>query len=122
MFWYETAPWRKLDRHSFRTLDAEEMLYEFDGPGIFTLRDADGELNLACWSDEDSRNTQYLVVPASTGIIDALKLGRLSVHDALNQPRCWLVQVTNDGVIDSVYSGAYDVIPADCRPTEGTML
>ena len=122
MLWFETNPWRKLERNPFYGFDAEEVLYEFDGPRVFTLRDADGELNLAYWSDEDDQNTQYVAVPTSTGIIDALKDGRISVHDALNQPRCWLCLVKHDGEIDSVYSGAYELIPEDCRPAKGTML
>ena len=122
MLWFETDSWRKIDRHSFGRLDADELLYEFDGPRVFTVRDGNGELNLVYWSDEDAQKTHYVAVPTSTAIVDALKNGRISVHDALNQPRCWLCLVKHDGEIESVYSGAYELIPEDCRPAKGTML
>ncbi len=40
-----------------------EVLDDYDGPRIFTLKDTDGELNLAYWSDGDQGNSRYVVVP-----------------------------------------------------------
>ncbi len=38
------------------SLEPQEVLYDFDGPRIFTALDSDGELNLAYWSDGDQEN------------------------------------------------------------------
>ena len=36
----------------FEPFEPVEVLYEFDGPRVFTLRDSEGELNLAYWSGQ----------------------------------------------------------------------
>jgi hypothetical protein len=76
---------KEIDSGRFTPFEPVEVLYEYDGPRIFTTRDLDGELNLAHWSDEDEKATRYVVVPTSPGIVDSLRRGILSVHDALNQ-------------------------------------
>src|SRR5690606_14846085 len=81
----------------FTSFEPVEVLYEFDGPRIFALRDKDGALNLAYWSDENEQFCRYVVVPTTGRILDALKQGRVSVYDALNQPWCWLCDVTHRG-------------------------
>ena len=122
MSWFEEPPWRRIESHPFRGIEAEEILYEFDGPRIFIVRDQNGDLNLFYWSDEQAESTIYVAVPTSAGITEALKQGRMSVHDALHQPRCWICIVRPDGQTNAVYSGAYELIPEDSRPLKGTML
>ncbi len=65
-----------------------EVLDDYDGPRIFTLKDTDGELNLAYWSDGDQGNSRYVVVPTKKKTLDSLRTGEIGVFDALNQPRC----------------------------------
>src|SRR6266436_7805507 len=74
-----------------------DVLDDYDGPRLFTLQDAEGELNLAYWSDQDPKVCRYVVVPTTVKILDALRKGSLIVYDALNQPRCWLCDVTPQG-------------------------
>jgi hypothetical protein len=51
----------KIER--FPSFEPVEILYEFDGPRVFTIRDDDGQLNVAYWSDEDDRVTRYVIAP-----------------------------------------------------------
>lgn len=113
---------KKSDRSPFTSLDPVEVLYEFDGPRIFTVRDRDGLLNLAYWSDEDEKNTRYVVVPTSTRILDDLRQGTLSALDALNQPRCWVCDVALDGGGTECSLVDFQDIPMDALPVQGTMI
>ena len=110
------------DSKRFIPFVAQEVLYEFDGPRIFTLIDADGELNLAYWCDEDGKQSRFVIVPTAASIIDSLYAGRTSVFDALNQPRCWICDVSHGGKIDQCWRVDFDDIPRDALPALGTML
>lgn len=106
----------------FQPFEPADVLYEFDGPRIFTLKDSDGELNLAYWSDENELVCRYVVVPTTAKIVHALQAGSISVFDALNQPRCWLCDVTHQGDLSACQRVEFDAVPRDSLPTIGTML
>ena len=53
-------PDAELDR--FQPFEPQDVLYEFDGPRIFTILDREEELNLAYWSNEYADAWQYVVV------------------------------------------------------------
>lgn len=99
-----------------------DVLYEFDGPRIFTLNDADGELCLAYWSDEEDDVCRYVVVPVSRKIVDGVVSGSLSVLESLNQPRCWICDVSLSDEIVGCQLVDFADIPPDSLPTPGTML
>ena len=100
----------------------DRILYEFDGPKIFTVLDREHDLCLACWSAADEQFNRFIVVPTSVTIIKALEGGELPVAQALDQPRCWLWDISHDEQILQCLKVAFQDIPADCRPTPGTML
>jgi hypothetical protein len=106
----------------FDRLEPVETLYEFDGPRIFTVVDREGGLNLAYWSDEDEAFVRYVVVPTSRRIIQSLRQGISTVHDALDQPRCWLCDVEHNGTLMRCQAVQFEDIPKDALPTSGTML
>jgi hypothetical protein len=109
-------------RERFEPFRAVEVLDDYDGPRIFTLRDSDGELNLACWSDGDQGTSRYVVVPTTTKILDSLRTGEITVFDALNQPRCWACDILASGQIGQCWQVDFDSIPRDALPSAGTML
>ena len=106
----------------FQPFEPVETLYEFDGPRIFTLHDAEGGLNLAYWSDEDEQVTRYVVAPTTTWMVQALRSGRISVLEALNQSRCWVCDVSPDGTISECLRVEFDRLPPDALPAVGTTL
>lgn len=110
------------DPSRFSPLCADEVLYEFDGPRIFTAHDSDHALCLACWSDGDETLTRYIVAPSSARIVDSLRSGALTVADALDQPRCWVCDVLPDGSAARCTLVEFGEIPEDARPAVGTML
>jgi hypothetical protein len=99
-----------------------EVLYDFDGPWVFATLDADGELNLAYWSDGDQTRWRYVVVPTTPIIVAALRAGRVSVLDALNQPRCWVFDTDATGAVRACHRVDFESIPRDALPAAGTML
>lgn len=110
------------DARRFVPFVPQDVLYEFDGPRIFTLVDADGELNLVYWSDDDENQSRFVVVPTAAGIIDSLRTGEISVFDALNQPRCWACDVSPSGDINQCWRVNFNDLPRDALPAMGTML
>lgn len=101
---------------------AHDILYQFDGPRIFTLVDVDDELNLVYWSDEDDVLSRYIVVPTTAAIAAALRSGGTTVFDALNQPRSWICDVSHDGQIQRCWRVNFQDIPREALPALGTML
>lgn len=117
-----SIPGKSVPVARFQPFDPAEVLYEFDGPRLFTLWDCEGELNLAYWSDEDEHLGRYVVVPTTAKILDALRQGEISVFDALNQPRCWLCDVRHLGEIVACQRVEFEAIPRDSLPASDTML
>jgi len=117
-----TIPGNPTAADRFEPFEPEAILYAFDGPRIFTLRDNERELYLAYWSDGDDSIDRYVVVPTSEAILTALKSGRISVREALDQPRCWLCDVTYNGQLQECRRVNFSDIPNDCLPAVGTML
>ena len=109
-------------KERFEPFTAVEVLDDYDGPRIFTLKDSDGELNLACWSDGDKGNSRFVVAPTTTKILDSLRTGEISVFDALNQPRCWVCDVSADGDVGKCWRVDFDSILRDALPSADTRL
>ncbi len=84
-------------RFDWLTFQPAQVLYEFDGPRIFTCRDDDGALFLAYQCCEDADEYRLVVVPCSDELLERLTQGELTVLDALNQPDCWLFSLNHDG-------------------------
>jgi hypothetical protein len=113
---------KQLINDRFTALNPLKVLNYCDGPKIFTCLDSDGELCLACWSDEDEQLSRYVVVPITESIVAELEAGTLSVRDALEQPRCWTVDCAHDGSITAVWSVDLAVYPNDALPQPSVML
>ncbi|MBC7816998.1 MAG: hypothetical protein IAG10_08935, partial [Planctomycetaceae bacterium] len=113
---------KQIDAAQFRPFEPVEVLYDFDGPRSFTLRDAEGELQLAHWCDEDDQAERYLVVPFTPKLVERLKTGTLTLRDALDQPRLWAVDVKRTGEIASAWRTQLADLPPDILPHPGTML
>ncbi|HEX7375932.1 MAG TPA: hypothetical protein VF278_02415 [Pirellulales bacterium] len=110
------------DAKRFLPFAPHEVLYDFDGPRIFTLLDVDGEPNLVYWSDEDEKQSRFVIVPTAPGIVESIRTGGASVFDALNQPRCWICDVLHEGRINACWRVNFEDIPRDALPALGTML
>jgi hypothetical protein len=78
-----TLDTQEVDVTSLGQLDPTHVLFEADGPRLFTSRDANARTLLVYLCCEDT--------------INALEQGYLSLRDALGQSSGWLVSTTADG-------------------------
>jgi hypothetical protein len=117
-----TIPDNTVSTDQFPSFDPVEVLYEFDGPRVFTIRDAENELHLVYWSDEDDDLCRYIAVPTTTAVVEELRTGGISLFDALNQPTCSVCHVTHQGVVKECRQVDFDTIPRDALPDASTLL
>lgn len=113
---------KPVDPKRFAPFEPLRVLNYYDGPRIFTFKDADEALCLACWSDEDEKQSRFLVVAVTDQIITNLESGLLSVREALAQPRLWVVDWAQDGSLTGAWLVAHQDVPEDSQPQPRTML
>ena len=116
-----TVAAQSVDIEAFRDIEPSEILYEFDGPRIFTANNAFGEL-LFYLADEQDGICRYIAAPTNSRIITKLKQGIFSVLQALDQPWIWVLDAQYDGTPVNVWKGTIADIPADALPQPGVML
>ena len=98
------------------------VLYEFDGPRIFTCRDRKGRLFLAYLSNEHETGFRFLVVPFSTELEYALTTGQMDLRDTLWLPRVWIFDLQTDWIPVRAWEASAAALPADLLPRPGVML
>lgn len=112
----------KAKSRRFARFAPERVLYDFDGPRIFTVRAA-RQLHLACFSDEDELQMRFVVVPCDDLLIEKLETGSLAVRTALEQaPEAWLVDWGHDGTLRATRKIRLTDVPPDALPRPGTLL
>src|SRR5947209_18900260 len=110
------------DLHLFEPFEPCEVLYEFDGPRMFTHRDCLGELCLAHWCDEDTEVARFVVAAFAPEMVERLKKGQLTLREALNQPRTWVVDMTHAGKLRAAWRVPLADLPGDVLPMPATLL
>ena len=106
---------------SLGPLTPEEVLYEFDGPRLFTARSPDGDLLLAYLCDADEARARFVVVPTDPSIVSQLQDGALPVRDALSRAPLWLVDLEPQGVVEVLETAPAD-LPDEALPQPGVLL
>lgn len=106
---------------NFEDLKPTEVLYEFDGPRIFLANTLLGQL-LCYFLDENEQIQRFIVAPTNAHIIEKLKTGLLCVHDALNQPWVWFIDLDNNGNTIKAWQGVLSEAPSIMLPKVGVML
>jgi len=86
-----------------RELAAERVLYEFDGPRIFSVVTAFGRL-LAYVVRDESDFQLVLLSPTSEELLDDLSAGRVTVREAMKQSWSWLAELSYDGHVRRIVS------------------
>ncbi len=102
-----------------------EVLYEFEVPRIFTTIENDLMwLWYECAEDFCSNTVRYLVAPANTSLIRKLNEGTKTVHDALEQPWLWAVDVnlSTETVSNSWILGGLKDVPSCSKPQPDATL
>ncbi len=119
----ETLP--PVDLAHIGDLKPLEVLYDFDGPCIFTARTPAGLLLLAYLVEEldPEAMARFLIATSSHQTLDGLREGALSVRAALLGGSLWLVDL---GQADALPKRAYQIeatqLPPDALPEPAIML
>ncbi|MBF0548934.1 MAG: hypothetical protein HQK60_00220 [Deltaproteobacteria bacterium] len=101
----------------------EEMLYEYNEPLIFTFKTPLNGLAIAYLSDDQDDILRYVVAPTRPSIVDKLKLGTISIREALDQPIMWLVDITTtDWGVRKSWQIQIKDLPEDALPEADVLL
>lgn len=105
-------------------LRPSEVLYEFDGPCIFTAEASSGIEVLAYLSEdlEEDEALRYLVSTTSTQTIHQLKSGAIAVHEAMLRGSLWCVDFNYNYEPVRAFSIQPNQLPDDALPQVDTML
>lgn|SRR5262245_5802872 len=104
------------------SLEPVTVLYEFDGPRIFTCADDPGNRYLAYQCGEENRIMRFLVVPFGDDHLRRLTEGEDNLHDALTKPRAWVFDIGFDWSRKAAWEVQIEDIPRDSIPRPGVML
>ena len=113
---------RTRDPGFFAGLVPEQVLYDFDGPRIFTSRTAEGGLVLACLCEQEGKLDRFVVAPANEREIEQLQSGSLPVRDALTRGWLWIVDRNHRGSVKAAWECSPSSLPNDVLPKPGTPL
>ena len=108
---------------SWLTLQPHRVLYSYDGPRIFTCRDAAENQYLAYLCDEDDAFVRFVVAPCDEWAERELTTGMVDVQEVLSRYRSWIFDLNHDWQpvrawrIDPPYR-----LPAGVLPNPGVML
>jgi hypothetical protein len=76
----------------------DEVLDDYDGPKLFTMRSEDGGLLLAYQCGEERSLARFLLVPFDEALVSELRSNKLALRDALTQRGwAWIVDRFKDG-------------------------
>lgn len=100
----------------------QEVLFEYNGPRIFSFPSRLGSLCLAYLCEEEDSLSRYIVTPVSAASIDELKHGNKSIRKTLAQPIVWIVDIDRDGAVHDSWMVNSSSLPEDALPDMDTML
>lgn len=104
----------------------KKVLYDFDGPCIFTTQSLTGGMLLAYLSEDFDREKKmrYLVSLTSEKVVEDLLTGAMSVREALVEegPLLWVVDVDYQMRPQFTFLTLPSQLPEESLPGEGVLL
>jgi hypothetical protein len=98
------------------------VLYDFDGPKIFTCNDSAGSLFVAYQCGEEDKTMRFLVVPFSDDMARRLTAGEIGLYEVLTQPHAWIFDVNYEWETTGLWEVAVQDLPPKTIPKPGVML
>ena len=98
------------------------VLYEFDGPKIFTCKDLTGQPFLAFQCSANREAVRFLVVPFGDGLESRLTTGDINLRDALIRPQMWIFDLDNSWKPVHSWRVRANDFPSRLLPRDGVML
>ena len=103
-------------------LEPVVLLYDFDGPKIFTCKDSAGNTYLAYQCGEDLNFMRFLVVPFDEDSLRRLIVGEDNVRDSLTSDVAWIFDVDFQWSPVVAWCINVDSLPDGCIPRAGVMI
>ena len=105
----------------FTSIRPTEILYFFQEPQLFVVQ-LDGRFVICLKVDEHDGENLYLICPTSKAIIEGMKVGKISLLAAFNQPWCWIVHTGADFSVLRSEQTSPDQVPSEYFPEPGVGL
>ena len=99
----------------------KEVLMEYDGPHLAVFADKQRHF-LGLRIDDDEQHIAWLEAPLSGLEEEALKLGELTVRNALVKDQMWLVHVSHIGTPSFAQEVTASEVPQDILPEINALL
>lgn len=121
---WELAQLPEVDLSFVGNLQPLEVLYDSEGPCIFTARTPSHALVLAYLSEEreDERLRRFIVATTSDETIASLRAGVISVREAIERGSLWIVDVDTTHKPVKAYAVETEALPDDALPDPTVML
>jgi len=103
-------------------LKPETILYDFDGPRIFTCKDVPGNLYLAYQCGKGPGRMRFLVVPFHQYLEWKLTTGQIDLREALASVRAWIFDLDYRWQVSDAWQVDTDNLPGNAIPKPGVML
>lgn len=104
------------------TFEPVEVLDEHEHPIIFVCEDSIGNLLLMHNTSASQNTLRFIAAAFDENLLRRLKKGYIDLAGALNQPRTWVVDLSYDWDIQTVWSLRIKDIPDKILPRKGVML
>jgi len=113
---------RQVDPALFSSMSPEKILYDFDGPQIFTFMGSFGQELLAYLCSALAGCERFIVVPTTPTVIGELERGELAVRDALTNSWIWIVDRSYSGDVLAAWAVEEASLPRTVLPEAGILL
>jgi len=111
----------KIQKDYFKDITPVDVLYDFDGPMIFTFKNNES-LHLAYMSGKTNTLSRFTVSPTNNKIIKRLITGEISIREAIVQPWLWCIDIDGSGQIENCWITSPDELPQNIIPRNGVMI
>jgi hypothetical protein len=121
---WRSTPLEPAELRYVGALEPIEVLYEFEGPSIFTvvLPGEGPALVYLCEQRDDERLLRFIVAATTAADVAALKAGTLPVAEALGRGATWVVDTDQSYTPVHAYRTHVRELPPDALPQPGVTL
>lgn len=116
-----TPSGEKINKEYFNEITPVDVLYELDGPMIFTFK-RDGALLLAYMCGQTKTLSRFTVSPTNNTIIHKLMAGEISIREAIIQPWLWCMDINGSDEVENCWVTSPDELPQNIIPQDGVMI
>lgn len=112
---------QRVDQEFVDPIVPDEILYELDGPMIFTFV-VNRRMHLAYMCGDSRGLSRFTVASTNDITIKKMKDGEISVREALYSPWLWCMDLNSKGEVESCWATSPEELPSKALPPDGVMI